>query len=309
MTTPTTIFQIPVLTVDDPQSQNAYSALLTSALEALFKSTALRQFPTQAAMIAATDADAGNIAQVATIPGAYFVRSGTTWLMQGIPAFANVGARDAAITAPIAGYRVKLLDRGYEQIHTGAVWVGAGGLVRIKPTSVTGGTINADGVVDVPAGTLVTLNGIFNSDFDAYKIVFKHFGSAANLQLNGRLAAGGTANNAAGFYFYAGMSSVGIGAPAGWGVGSAGASLFDLGRTNVDTGRKTHVELEVFDPQVARNTTVRWSSLGDTGAGTGVHAVQASGMFNAADIFDGFQFIMTSGTIGGRIYVYGYGQG
>ena len=103
----------------------------------------------------------------------------------GIPVFATTTTRDAAF----GGTGEKVLAEGQYayieasdtlQVYNGTAWVGAvsSGLVPIVPTSVSVGggtaTVGTNGQVTfTSATTSLSLNGVFSSAYDNYRIVYR----------------------------------------------------------------------------------------------------------------------------------------
>lgn len=126
MSTLSTKFNLPILAPGDATSKQAYSAALVSALEVALARSAAWRFGNQAAMDSSTGAVAGDMAVVTAIPGATFIYNGTSWDGGAEGIFASVLARDAAITAPRAGFRVRRTDTGWTEQYMAAGAVAAG---------------------------------------------------------------------------------------------------------------------------------------------------------------------------------------
>lgn len=94
--------------VDDTIISNYFAAMVA------------RRFTNWAALAGASVPGNGYLARVDTIPGALFVRVSGAWAMFGVPEFASTSARDAAITAPVAGWRCRVAGVDYE--YTSAGW-------------------------------------------------------------------------------------------------------------------------------------------------------------------------------------------
>lgn len=233
--------------------------------------------------------------------------SASRWVPIGIPNAGSDTERAALFPTAVSGNRVYRTDKGYEQEYTGSVWVGAGGLVRIKPSSVQSATVQSDNTADFSAVTAFTLNGVFSSDFDNYRILFKATATAFNAQVFLRLTAGGTADASAN-YNYAGSSSLGTAAPTGW--GGVAASGFDIWRTYTDAaGSKGSAIVDLLGPSQAKPTNAQWQAYG-VGASNTILAINASGSTVSAGTSDGFQIIVIGGTtMTGTVEVLGYGKG
>lgn len=157
-----------------------------------------------------------------------------------------------------------------------------GGLVYIKSQTV-GSAI-----------TSVAVSSAFSSDFDNYRIIYQGGTASTDIALTFALT-GSTVN------YYAGIARCdATGAVTGLATNNQ-ASFTYAGMASTDAAT---MEIEVFEPNVAKFTRVRTSWI-DTrtnnawGTGAGIHRV--------ATAYTGFTLGVSSGSLtGGTITVYGY---
>ena len=178
------------------------------------------------------------------------------------------------------------------------------GMKMIVPSSVAvgsgTGSVSTQGTVTFSGASSVSLNGVFNSTYDNYKILFKGTGSVAETVFNARMRLVTTDASGANYAFQRqenNNTSIS-------GARTTAATSCRVG--SINTAFST-VELTVFNPFIAAFTnfqshnmfardTVRMELF------TGVHGLSTS--------YDGISF-NTGGadTITGTIQVYGYKAG
>lgn len=179
------------------------------------------------------------------------------------------------------------------------------GLVPIVPptVNVSGGTATANtlGQIDFNAVSSISINNVFSSRYDSYKILFRTTTAGANaLQIRFRLRAGGTDNSATQYSF---------GVPLVSNLGNFtsytgnGLTFFDLG--NAATTFSAHNEISVSKPHNSSFwTSMNWTTFSHSssntfgGAGGGYHSVNYSA--------DGFTIFPASSTITGTLQVFGF---
>ena len=171
------------------------------------------------------------------------------------------------------------------------------GLQLVVPTGATNGTVGANGAVTIGnAVSSVTVNGAFNSTYDAYKILISGgTSSVADRNLNIRLD-----GSTSGYYY-----SFIYGAYTGGSLTNAAGSNVN-GITYVGSADTNGIsaDITVNNPFLAKWTTFSAGLSGPTIAGptTGNHQVATS--------YTGFVITPNTGTLtGGTIRVYGYNNG
>jgi hypothetical protein len=186
----------------------------------------------------------------------------------------------------------------------GTGWVSAaGGLVMVKPSSVanTGGSasISALGAVTVTGASVLSLNGLFSTVYDNYRVVADVTFSAVSL-LAALFRAGGTDNLAAA-YSYQGLQGQGSATAAGASTNGTNSSF-----TNA-SGLTADATIDIFSPALAQNT--RHNSLHFITNGATMVTGSIAGVHAVASAFDGLTLKTTAGTMTGTIRVYGYNNG
>jgi len=161
----------------------------------------------------------------------------------------------------------------------------AGGLVHINTTTFS-------------AVTSVSLDNVFTSDYENYKIMMFATNSTQAL-LNFRYRASGTDNSSALYY----MRGVNQGA-----VTSTEANLVTLHEI-IQTGiEATSFTMDLFNPQETKFTSNAYISGSLAVAILGLYRT-GSGFYGATTSFDGFTLSLSAGTMTGTIRVYGYKNG
>ena len=201
--------------------------------------------------------------------------------------------------SPYEGQVIYETDTDRTLVWNGSGWVflstssaGDVGLVKVVPTSVTNGTLAADGTVTIGnAVSSVTVSGAFSSLYDNYKIVIQ--GGSCSTSAYIALQLGATTSNYRFDYIYGNLAST-VAA-----LGSTGASRFEYSGY---AGISNMANIEVVGP-FATAATMVFAPAGRTGNNMGfMNGVQID-----STSFTSFVVSPTSGTItGGTIRIYGY---
>ena len=259
-----------------------------------------------------------------------YVWSGVAWeaatpnavSLTGQAIVADAAARNVLFPSPVQGNAVFRNDLGYEETYYGlynvstnpggktpAGWYKAQnnvGLVPVVPTSVTLGagsqTTSANGLVTFTNVTSFSLNGVFTSQFDSYKIIFNLETTTTFPNGTLRLRAAGTDASGATDYSWHGpraLSWAGVSA-----TGSSGANGWGLWDTNSGAGIWTFVA-DVVNP--ARAVKTSYISMANTNHGAG-NLAQSNygGRHNLSTAYDGFSFPLNTAVFNGTIQVLGY---
>ena len=175
------------------------------------------------------------------------------------------------------------------------------GLRLITPTSATNGTVGSSGAVTVSGASSVSLDGVFSSTYDNYKIIVSALGSSTQV-LNFKLRASGTGDDSNNIYYYSGhvveSSSTAItltkGDPVttGWRIGAVGTDF-------------AVIETTISAPNTSNKTSFNSSCGYGYGTNEGGQNLTA-GFFSGTTVFTGFSIIPASGTITGTVRVYGF---
>lgn len=140
--------------------------------------------------------------------------------------------------------------------------VGTNQLIKITPTSASGGTISSTGTVTTTGSVAtITANGVFSSTYDDYKIIFTGPANIGGQEI--RMTFGGITT---GYYstgaFYDASSS-----PAS-GFNSPNQSFFSLGYSGTQLMRY-EVDLHGVNSSRGKVANVQWSSYDSTASTAG----------------------------------------
>lgn len=233
-------------------------------------------------------------------------------------------ARDLASSTPVPS-TVSTTELGYVDGVTSAIQtqmdsklatatasstyqtITATGLVKVIPSSAVNGTVGATGTVTFSGASSVSLNGVFTSTYDHYRIVVSRLTSAANANINIRLRSGGTDESSGSNFYkiqYQGVYSTGT----TFAGGNNGTTSWDniLYFLNTSDNGDAYIDIELENPYVARTTAGLFRTYSYQ-ADTTTRVAKTGGMAHTAQVaYDGFSIIPTASTITGTIRVYGY---
>jgi len=177
------------------------------------------------------------------------------------------------------------------------------GFELVKPSSVvvTGSgsetaTISALGSVEFSAAATLSLNDVFSSGYDNYMLVMRHLSSASVEYVRFRLRASGSDNSTASSYVYQRLES--------------GSSTLAGSRTTSNEAHSGYTSssnrsgdtIYIYGPNLAQPTAGRSvNSNGFLGALLG----DVAWTHNQSTAYDGFTIYPPSGTMSGRVAVYG----
>lgn len=180
---------------------------------------------------------------------------------------------------------------------------GGFGLVLIKPSTVVGGTDNGKGTVSFSAVTSVSLNGVFNSTYDNYRIVvnnsafsidgyryIKLKSGTSELSTGYTYAVGGIATNNTAYPLYSGSQA-----------------FWNLGDTDAGTNSVYGVVIDLINPFNAVYTNMLMTGHSSSGAQLFFANAGGGTNLNAAS-YDGISITTSSGTMSGTVSVYGYNK-
>jgi hypothetical protein len=204
-------------------------------------------------------------------------------MQQATAVFSNAAARTAAITSPVEGQLTYLEDTNRYAMWSGSSWISPFGLTPIISQTIGTGV------------STVTVNNVFTTEFDAYKIILTDSVQSANsnnlfLKLNN--SAGSTYYSLQTYYTYSTGTSVNQNA-------SGTSNGFFMALTHTTT---MSMEAELFAPALAKATTYRASN-----SSVGFPTISI-GIDSNAVAHSGFTLSLGAGTTitGGQIRVYGY---
>lgn len=173
-----------------------------------------------------------------------------------------------------------------------------GGLTLISPTSIanSGGTASStSGTTTFTTVNSISLNGVFSATYAHYRIMLDYVPSTSGTT-NMRMRTSGTDNTTANY----GVRGADVGALTS--ATSAGATFFEIG-SNGTSGNLFVSDL--LNPFAAFLTQGTWTHYRET---AGVVATWRGGAFGFGlnTSFDGLTIYPASGTITGKIRVYGW---
>ena len=176
------------------------------------------------------------------------------------------------------------------------------GLSLITPTSITAtggtGSIGATGAVTFSGCTAISLNGIFNSTYDNYKIIYQGTSSSAGAEVFIRFRASGT-DNSSNLYYSNRQGSFAYN--TGHFSSSTNPGTQSIGIVAGDfTTRGSLAVLEISSPFLTKGTFLKFIS------NWGYFNAHGSVMHDSTTQFDGISFYPNSGNETGIIRVYGY---
>jgi hypothetical protein len=170
------------------------------------------------------------------------------------------------------------------------------GLNLMTPTSITnsGGSSSASGgAVTFTGVNSVSLNGVFSTGYDNYRIIFRlTCSTSANINMRMRLS--GTDDTSSN---YQSMQLYAAGA-----VGNAALTSQTAMTSAFSAGELIATSLDLYSPRVAEFTLFSDITARNSGPVLSVW----TGSHNVATAYDGLTLLAASGTITGKIRVYGY---
>jgi hypothetical protein len=179
------------------------------------------------------------------------------------------------------------------------------GLVQIVPSSVAvgsgSGSANANGAVTFTSASSVSLNGVFSSTYDHYRVLCVVTAASTEDNLNFRLRASGTDNSTASSY----QRQLLRGITSTVSTSQLASNLALISQFGADTGATFYADF--FNPFLASSTRVMSNFMSEDNATSVSNYIGMSYTFhNQSTSYDGFSLIPLSGNITGTISVYGY---
>jgi hypothetical protein len=207
-------------------------------------------------------------------------------MKQAVATFSNAAARTAAITTPVEGQMTYLEDTNRYASWNGSSWVSPFGMTLVNFTSFS-------------AVATQTLNGIFTTEFDNYKLYLNVSDTASQGQSSFQFTVSGTptAANYVNLLAYADPG------------GSTVASLLNLLGTDElpllyqGPTDNSATEITLFSPNLAQHTKALTISTGSF-AGNAMYIGNVHGAQQSTTQFDGIRLNFPSNTTG-TISVYG----
>lgn len=172
---------------------------------------------------------------------------------------------------------------------------GGFGLVLVKPSSVVNGTDNGKGTVTFSAQSSVSLNGVFNSTYNNYRMIIDYQVSAAFPRI--RLRANGSDATSAD-YSWQNLLFSNTSVSAERNTGDTTWNLSGTSGLNVNM----YLQIEIYNPFATVNTW-GFSHAYQSGGGQSNHF-----RLNTSTSYDGFTLYPSTSTMTGTISVYGYNK-
>ena len=232
---------------------------------------------------------------------------------------ANQTERDAQYPTPAQGMSVYRTDLGVTQRYYGAFnastnpggrdiagWYDTEksvGLVPIQPTSAviaTGtGSANSLGVVSFNGATAVSLNGVFTSAYQNYRVIFNALSSSTGSpSAYFRMRVSGT-DVSTNTYYRNGVAQTGSSALVAWWDSAGAAGYF----TALQDTHKGSSILDFISPALAERTSIHFQSRGWN---SGFSYFGGVLLQTDTTAFDGLSLICASGNMTGTVQVFGY---
>ena len=170
----------------------------------------------------------------------------------------------------------------------------SGGLVLIKPGSVVNGTDNGNGVISFTSASSMSLNDVFTSNYDKYRIIVT-YQLSGSFALQMRLRASGTDDSASNYAFN--ISAVNSdNRHAVVGNGTSFAFQFD------GSGSYNYYIFDLLNPYLTKNTFINGNIWYDN-----VTTI-FGGCKQTTTSYDGITFFPSGGSLNavGEVQVYGY---
>lgn len=234
---------------------------------------------------------------------------------------ADATARDALFPSPVQGNAVFRNDLGAVETYYGlynsstnpggrdtAGWYVADrqtGLIPVKPSTITAvsGTATVDdlGVVTFTNCTAVHLQGLFNSTYRNYRILW-HCDYASGIPgISFRYSTSGTVSSSN--YYVSGFRWKYDGTQYNYGGAALANVPFVEGDNGYNAG-KSHGNIEIFDPYTSDPTYSTHQTIG-TYYNQGFNSF-FGGSGHDTSIRDGIYFNPSTGTFSGKLQIFGY---
>jgi hypothetical protein len=182
------------------------------------------------------------------------------------------------------------------------------GTTAVWATPASTGGLNLISTTSFTTASSVSTGSVFSSTYTNYKIFITISACSATNDLNIRLRTGGTDNSTAGNYLYQNFTTGGINNSDAHGSSWSGASAtsFAAGSIVSNSGFQNRwVTLELLSPFETFKTGYVAEAM-EGNAGPYDYAKKIIGRMDVTTSYDAFTIIPSSGTITGKVSVYGY---
>jgi hypothetical protein len=213
---------------------------------------------------------------------------------QVVMVFASAAARTSAIASPQEGMISFLKDTNSTEYYSGAAWVAIAGAASTPALILTGSA-------DFTTSSAVNINNCFSATYLNYFFMLNLTAvSATDMDLSVRMRVSGTDNSSANYN----NNTFKNNGTTTEGKRAATATSFDLGNTASSKVNFLATEGKFFDPFLATPTKLIIHQNANNSSDN-FNLIGASS-HNVSTSYDGFSLIPGSGTISGKIRIYGY---
>jgi hypothetical protein len=232
---------------------------------------------------------------------------------QSVMVFDSSAARSSAIgTAVSEGMVSYLKDTDLVESYNGSAWssvapASTSGLNLVSPTSIAsgGGSSSASGgAVTFTGVTSISLNGVFTSTYDNYRVVFfgySGFSGGQTLFFRNRVSGSDRTAAEYGDNRIFGYSST-VGSSGVW-----GGTAVTLGAwTGNGTAVTFPATFDVTQPNLALPTNIAGQSSAPQLGSPLFIGSAFTGVNSTSSAMDGFSIVLSAGTMTGTVMVYGY---
>jgi hypothetical protein len=206
---------------------------------------------------------------------------------QAVMVFASASARTSAIASPQEGMISYLKDTNSTEYYSGSAWVAIGG---------SSGALTLIGTTTLSGSGAFNISNVFSSTYDDYEIHFSGIVGSTSSYLTWGLRTGSTNATGSDYSFYYSQISTAGSLAQGGGSGTTSFGSFDYGTSPGDMIAK------INRPFLAATTgTMRqYCAYNANGVGGSQHTLSNS--------YESLWVSPTSGTISGKVMVYGYAK-
>jgi hypothetical protein len=182
---------------------------------------------------------------------------------------------------------------------------GGFGLVLVKPSSVVNGTDNGKGTVSFSAVSSVSLNGVFNSTYDNYRIVVNGSANSANDGNQFFRVRSGSSDVTSSTYVYSSFIKSGGGSDLSFNSGAD--TLIKIGAQDSAVVQGQSYCYDIISPFLTQYTKISGNSTFQTDTAAWSGGVVVGLNFNQIS-YDGFTIGTQNGTFTGIVSIYGYNK-
>ncbi len=212
----------------------------------------------------------------------------------------------------IFAYTAFTVANAYTKSETDGVAAAAPGLRLIVPTSVSvgsgSGSVSAVGTVTFSGASSVSLNDVFSSTYDRYKILVDgntSLTSAVSILM--RLRVSGSDNTSSNYRWTSIYLRDNSAAPTVSGEGSNGTNTFAVAGSLSSTAGFTAINtIELANPFATKNTALTNINYVYDQSGPLGYVYTGGAIMTVTTSYTGFTLYTSSGTMTGTIQVYGY---